>query len=90
MKRLKVCLVDENDNVTISMKDDTELFDVASKAYFQFKMQFIEIGWAEVQQMENGRLEVEMTLVGSFIVGDGLAPDLTMYKGTIPAALRKD
>jgi hypothetical protein len=89
-KMLKVCLVDENDNVEVSMKDDSDFFDAASKAYLQFRMQFVEIGWAEIEQMAEGRLEIKMTLVGTYVIGEGLAPDLTLYKGTIPTSLRKD
>jgi hypothetical protein len=87
-KRMKVCLVDENDEVEISSSGDFDL-DVASKMYMRFKTQFLEIGWAEIEQRTEGRLEVKMTLVGTYIVGEGLAPDLTEYKGTIPTSLRK-
>lgn len=55
----------------------------------RFRETRMEIGWAEVEQMKEGRLEVKMTLVGTYIVGEGLAPDLTEYTGTIPTSLRK-
>jgi hypothetical protein len=88
-KMLKVCLVDENDNVEVMLKDDTDFFDASSKSYLQFRMQFVEIGWAEIEQMAEGRLELKMTLIGNYIVGDSLAPDMAEFRGTIPTSLRK-
>jgi hypothetical protein len=86
-KRLKVCLVDENDEVEISQ--DGDFLDAAQKMYMRFKTQFVEIGWAEIEQMAEGRLEIKMTLVGTYVVGEGLAPDLAEFRGTIPTSLRK-
>lgn len=86
---MKVCLVNENDEVEISSSGDFDL-DTVSKMYMRFKTQFIEIGWAEIEQTKEGRMEVKMILVGSYVVGEGLAPDLTEYRGTIPTGLRKD
>lgn len=83
MKRMKVYLVEEEwPTVELSDPDSNEL-------KLRFVEHRLEIGWAEVQQMAEGRLEIEMTLVGSYEVETNYLPDLTKYKGTIPTSLRK-
>lgn len=62
----------------------------SDKIRMRLRMDFAEIGWAEVEQMADGRLELRMTLVGTYVVGEGLAPDLAEFKGSIPTSLRKD
>lgn len=89
-KTMKVCLLEE---AKVEFKDevgnDRDFMDAAAFQFMQFKAQFVEIGWAEVEVMKEGRLEIKMTLVGTYVVGEGLAPDLAEFKGTIPAPLRK-
>ena len=87
MKRMKVFLV-EDGFPSIEMDPSTDLD--SNQFRMRLRMDFAEIGWAEVEQMADGRLELKMTLVGTYVVGDGLAPDLTEYRGTIPTSLRKE
>lgn len=89
-KRMRVFLIDEDERVQLEIKDTPFDPNIMDLAFLRFREMRMEIGWAEVQQMADGRLEVDMTLVGSFIVGEGAVPDLTHYKGTIPGSLRKE
>jgi hypothetical protein len=89
-RRMRVFLIDEDEKVELEVKDVPFDPDFMAPMYLRFREKRMEIGWAEIEQMADGRLEVDMTLVGSFIVGDGAVPDLTKYKGTIPGSLRKD
>lgn len=90
-KHMKVCLIDEP---KVEFKDEggneRDFMDAAAFQFMRFRAQFLEIGWADVEQMTEGRLEIKMTLVGTYVVGEGLVADLTEFRGTIPTSLRKD
>jgi hypothetical protein len=62
----------------------------SDRVTMRLTQQAVEIGWAEVQQMAEGRLEIDMTIVGSYEIETNYLPDLTRYKGSIPTSLRKD
>lgn len=80
-KRYKVILVDDSP-INFSMEESFDL-DM-NRLQLKISERRLEIGEAECVQGENGRMFIDMLLVGNYTVQAEYAPDLTRYKGTIP------